>query len=505
MSRELPARPNLEHLKKQAKELLRNFREGDAAARELFRAHGSLLSGAGSKLADAQHVLAREYGFDTWAKLKEHVELASAAPGEALCAAVKANDAAAVAKLLEQHPQLKSGLNGPLAGYGFGLTALYAAVQRSNREMIDVLLKAGADINQRSDWWAGGFAPMDEAWRAPWLPAFLMERGARLDVHSATRLGMFEELKVMITANPALVHARGGDGQTPLHFAHSVEIAEYLLAQGADIDARDIDHESTPVQYMVRDRQDVARYLVQRGCRTDILMAAALGDIELVRKHLDADPACVRMSVSDKYFPKLNPRAGGTIYIWTLGRNKTAHVVGREFRHENAFQLLMERSPEELKLALACELGEEAVFQEMLKRNPNLVKSLSEDERRKLAEAAEANNTGAVRLMLAAGWPVDVRGSFGATPLHWAGFNGNAEMAREILRYHPPLEATDAEYNGTPLGWATFGSTNSWHCKTGDYAATVEAMLQAGAKVHARMSEEASEAVLEVLERYEHK
>ena len=57
-----------------------------------------------------------------------------------------------------------------------------------------------------------------------------------------------------------------------------------------------MDHESTPAQYMLRvdqtrhypqDRQDVARYLVSRGCRTDILMAAALGDAELVRQHLD--------------------------------------------------------------------------------------------------------------------------------------------------------------------------------------------------------------------------
>ena len=42
------------------------------------------------------------------------------------------------------------------------------------------------------------------------------------------------------------------------------------------IDARDIDHESTPAQYAVRERPDVARYLASRGCWTDILMAAAL-------------------------------------------------------------------------------------------------------------------------------------------------------------------------------------------------------------------------------------
>ena len=77
------------------------------------------------------------------------------------------------------------------------------------------------------------------------------------------------------------MHARGGDGQTPLHFATTIDVAQLLLDHGADIDARDVDHESTPAQCMVRDRQEVARYLVSRGCRTDILMAAALGDLEL--------------------------------------------------------------------------------------------------------------------------------------------------------------------------------------------------------------------------------
>ena len=76
---------------------------------------------------------------------------------------------------------------------------------------------------------------------------------------------------------------RGGDGKTPLHFARTIEVASYLLDHGADIDARDIDHESTPAQYMLDHRVEVARYLVQKGCRTDILLAAAVGDVDRVR------------------------------------------------------------------------------------------------------------------------------------------------------------------------------------------------------------------------------
>ena len=60
MSRDLPSRPDLEHLKKQAKALLRELRQRDANA----------------SLADALHALARDYGFASWPKLKAHVETA---------------------------------------------------------------------------------------------------------------------------------------------------------------------------------------------------------------------------------------------------------------------------------------------------------------------------------------------------------------------------------------------------------------------------------------------
>ena len=58
MSRNLPPHPNLDYLKKQAKELFRNL----------------VLENPALKLADAQHALAREYGFASWPKLKLHVE-----------------------------------------------------------------------------------------------------------------------------------------------------------------------------------------------------------------------------------------------------------------------------------------------------------------------------------------------------------------------------------------------------------------------------------------------
>lgn len=488
MRRQLPDNPNLEYLKKQAKELLRNLPQG--------------------KLADAQHQLANEYGFATWAKLKTHVEALALTPAEALREAVREMNPAHVRELIGRFPQLRASLDAPLPDYGFGLNALYAAVQRSDCETINVLLQAGANISKRSEWWAGGFGVLDEC--DPSLVPFLTERGAVIDAHAAARLGMMSRLHEIVAADPGAVHARGGDGQTPLHFASTIEVAEFLLSAGAEIDAADVDHESTPAQYMLRvdqkrhypqDRQHVARYLVSRGCRTDILMASALGDLELVRRHLDADPACIRMNVSEEWFPKKDPRAGGTIYIWTLGARRTAHTVARDFGHEDVFRFLMERTPEDLKLELACELGDAAAFHEFLSLHPDAAKNLTEAQQRKLPEAAQSNNTEAVRLMLAAGWPVDTAGEMGASALHWAGFNGNAEMARSILPFHPTLELLSRDYSSTALAWAIFGSGNGWRRKTADYAGTVRALLDAGATIppHA-MDLEPSDAVMRVIE-----
>lgn len=403
-----------------------------------------------------------------------------------LKAAVEAQDAAAVRALLESDSGLRAHLNDPWPGAAFGETALFAAVQRSDEATIAALLEAGADINRRTEWWAGGFGVLDEC--SPELAPWLIARGARLTPHAAARLGLIAELEARLDADPEAVHARGGDGQTPLHFASSVEVAGLLLARGADLNARDVDHESTPAQYMLRvehrrhyprDRQDVARFLVDRGCQTDILMAAALGDPALVTRLLDAEPGVIAMEVSERWFPKRDPRAGGTIYIWQLGRYRTAHTVARDFGHEDVYALLLARTPQALKLALACELGDETAFRQFMARKPVIGPELAH----KLPDAAQSNNTAAVRLMLEAGWPVDTPGDMGATALHWAAFNGNAAMARAILQHAPSLEQLSRTYPGTPLSWAVFGSGNGWRRQNTDYAGVVEALLTAGARV----------------------
>ena len=133
---------------------------------------------------------------------------------------------------------------------------------------------------------------------------------------------------------------RGGAGLLPGLDLDVGDAAADLLDQGADMNARDLDHESTPAQYMVRSRPEIARYLVRRGAKSDILMAAALGDIDLVEKLLQDDPECVRMRVDNEHFPKANFHSGGTIYQWELGWHVSACQVAKSFGHAEVFNLL---------------------------------------------------------------------------------------------------------------------------------------------------------------------
>jgi ankyrin repeat protein len=500
MSKPLPLRPDLEQLKKQAKELVKSHKAGSLEALQRIQENHpgfSAASKAGKfSLSDAQLVLAREYGFTGWSRLKEHVEsilLETKNPLELLKKAFHASDAALFRKLLDRHPEFKARINEPIGPFDSP-----AITHVRTREMLDVLLEAGADIDAKSRWWAGGFGLLHGA--EPELAAYAIQRGATVDVHAASRLGMIDKLKELVSTNPDLVHARGGDGQTPLHFASTVEIACFLLDRGADIDARDIDHESTPAQWMIRDRQEIVRHLVQRGCKTDVLMASALGDAELVRKHLNADPACIHMRVTAEYFPKINPKSGGTIYQWTLGWYVSPHDIARGFGHHRIVELLMEHSPADVKLISACWANDESAVHRVLTQNPQLVAHLSEGYKRHVAHAARNNNLAAVRLMLASGLPIDARGQHQGTALHWAGFHGNLEMAEAILRYHPPLELKDADFDATPLGWAIHGSEHGWYCETGNHAATVEVLLKAGASPPEKIG--GTDAVQEVLRHY---
>jgi hypothetical protein len=401
-------------------------------------------------------------------------------PIEAIHKAFCEDNAELFRATLEKSPELKSRINEPLGPFD---SPLVNSVR--SRAMLDALLEAGADLNAKSRWWAGGFGLLDLA--SDDLAEYAITRGARVEAHSAARLGKIDQLRRMLAENPALARVRGGDGKTPLHFARTTEIAKLLLENGADINARDVDHESTPAQHLIGERNDVVRYLVSRGCETDIFLAAALGDLELAKRLLSTDPNCIRMRVNAEHFPMKNPRAGGTIYQWTLGFNISPHEVARNFEHPELFALLMDHTPPEVQLLLYCWIADEPAVRELLRKEPSLASRLKPSEIRQLADAARNNNTRAVEFMLEAGLPVTSRGQHDGTPLHWAAWHGNLEMVKLLLTKKAPLEDANNEFHATPLGWAMHGSQNGWYRETGNYPEVVRALLSGGATVPSRV------------------
>ncbi len=502
----LPDRPNLEYLKKQARILLKQGLASQAPATERFVASGIISTKA--QLADALHVIAREHGFDTWPALKLHIDVTSEDPLEALTAAIKSNNASLVRDVLTRHASLKSQINNPLPNYGFDAPAMIAAVHKENREIIDVLLAAGADINQRTLWWAGGFGVLDSAHSE--LAEYLIRRGARVDIHAAARLGKIDRVRELLTADPCLINARGGDGQLPLHFAANVEIAALLLDHGAEIDARDIDHESTAAQYMACSaqhvesgwlyRHEVARFLISRGAQADILMASAVGDLALVERILNHDPETVRITVGERHFPKRDPRSGGSIYYFGFGFTKSPHMVAHQFGHSDVFDLLMQRSAPWLRLIQAIESGNETLSEQILQQHPSLFARLSSNAARRIIGSAVRNNTRAVVFLVQHGWPSNAALDNNQTALHYAAWHGNLEMVRVLVSHNAPIDIFEMEHGGSPLGWALHGSLNSWDRDKGDYAGVTETLLAAGAKIPTpERPLEATEEVLDII------
>ncbi|MBC7897027.1 MAG: ankyrin repeat domain-containing protein [Cytophagaceae bacterium] len=500
--RTLPARPDLAQQKKQAKELLRSYDAGDPEAHERIRAE--LPDKPEIALADAQFVLAREYGFTDWASLARHIEAnaeSTRSPIERMHAAIERRDFVKVRRLFEENPGLRQFINQPIFSFNSPPIVAFA----NDADMVDVLLDFGADPNGRSTWWAGGFHALYSATGR--AAERLLAAGAVPDACAAAHLDRIDLLMAMIEKDPAVVHERGGDGQTPLHFATSQAMADLLLDTGADIDARDVDHRSTPAEWMLGPhgdgRTELARYLVDRGATADIFLAAALGLGRRVRDLLQADPAQLEWRIGDGAYGE-HPPSSYHIYFWTIGTGRSPMDVAAQYGQQDVLTVMREFASPRQRLLSACRRGEETEVRAVLHEHPRILESLQPSDHRLAADAAWAGNARALTLMLELGFDPRVKGHEGGTALHCAAWEGSVECVAALLARADARELVtieDSQFHATPLGWCMHGSLHANPNR--DRARIARMLLEAGSNLDLgdREASPEVEAILRAWER----
>jgi ankyrin repeat protein len=507
-SRELPARPHIDHLKNEAKALLKGFDEGEPNA--LQRVRDELGNKSALKLTDAQRVIAREYGFATWARLRAHVQ-ASRGLDEAITAflaAVQEQDARRARAVLRVRPRIATESLSVAAVLGLVDDARRLIAEDQSRVTTRVgnpaadpllflcyspfhgeseerdagllatarlLLESGADPNTRDGQYG--------------VPVLYAVTGMRSVLPIA-------RLLLDAGANPT-------DGESVFHAAERFheEALEMLLGAGVDLN-RTGEWGNTPLYFLLRWHNVAAEAPVRRGFEwllahdadpnvlcgkereSSLHVAARRGQLpEIIQLLLNygANPHARRGDGSSAWL--LANRGGFDEVAWTLER------AGAEV--ENL-------SPRDALLA-ACGRGDADAARRLT--SPELLTELGPAEYMLLPEAAAVGRGAAITACLAADFPVDATDESGATALHHCAIHGWPGPVRRLLAAGADFRIRDREHSSTPLGWACFGADHM--AKPGaDYEDCVQALLEAGAPVMADEHSPKHKGVRAVMQRF---
>lgn len=468
--RRLPIRSNLDHLKKQAKELLKLYKAQDRAAVQRIRSALPAAAGKsdaqaallGLRLHDAQSCIAREYGFPSWTDLKDYVSasrdgwevgavrlerwLSLVYPGDVSGTMNPARPAVA-ARLLKEVPEIAqqdasvscaTGDEGalraimktdpdwvnrpagplrlpPLIAVTHSSLLVLPAFREALHRCARLLLQSGADPNQSIG--------------SRWPPSSVEKPSAE---HQLSAL-------------------YGAAGQN-----HDPDLTRLLLQAGAD----------------PNDGESLYHSLEHLGCTRLLLDAGArIAGSNAMYRVLDLDDlAALQLLLSAGGNPNepalTSPptRDLGSPLLWAIRRRRSpAHIEAllaagadaraRTPRGVSAYRLALQSgmaevaellksagAAEELSLQdqfiAACASGAEDKARHILSKHPALLASLPAAELRLLPDLVEAGATVAVKTMVRLGWPLTVKGGdWQATPLNLAVFRGDPELTRFLLEH----------------------------------------------------------------------
>jgi ankyrin repeat protein len=507
----LPAQPNLDHLKKQAKDLLRRWRNGDPDALATFRRALPAAAGRSDgeiaalplRLHDAQSCVARAYGFASWGDLVRYVEAVSQSRGDHAArvrrwlelvysgdvtgTGIERASPRAAARMLQETPGLAAGdlacaagdedaVRAAIArdpgwvdrpGGPLRLPPLVAVTHSSLLELPDfrarlqgcarILLANGADPNQR----IGCRLPpasVEQPDDSILLSALYGAAGKARDPGLT---------KLLLDGG-----AEPNDGESLYHALPDLACTRLLLEGGARFP-------STNAIYRVLDFDNVAtlELLLRRGADpnepagnapltefgTPLLWAIRR---RRSRQHVEA----LLKAGAD---PRARTPAGVSACRLALqfGLTEVAALL-REYEDDAALS-------EDEQFVAACARGDAAEARRIQARRPDLPGSLSPAQLRRLPDlVAEGDETGA-RVMVALGWPLDVRGGdWSASALNHAVFRGNAGLTRFLLEQG--AQWTDEHGHGdNACGTLSWASCNQ-PVEGGDWAGCAQALLDHG-------------------------
>ncbi len=490
----LPERANLEQLKKQAKSLLGAARAADARALERFRLLPAFsrksdaeLGAAGLALHDAQSVIAREHGFDSWNVLRNHIEersLSFAAAVDEFVRCATGGAAGRALRLLALHP-------------GIARANLYTELVLGDADRVQARLRAQPTLATQP----GGVqnwepllyvchtcAHRDEPARAAGLVTIaseLLERGANPNAEyhwqwhpelprtalwgalcGTSHLPLAEVL-LQAGANPtdgvSLQITAGGGHLPALELLHRFKVDPNGIRGGVP-----------PLRYILGwgDNPIGPRWLLEHGADPDLKWG----------EHGDA-PVHVAAQRWDVSMIELLAQHGVDIHQ-RRDDGRTALTVAELHGNEAVADWLRahgakdELSPLE-RFVAACARGDRARADAMLRDDPQLRGQLRKEHHLMMHVPAERGDARILETMLACGFDANVRDHDGVTALHRAAMGGRADAVRVLVTHGAALDALDGMFAAPPLVWAAEGWSHE--SRTGaDYLEVARLLIAAG-------------------------
>ena len=510
---QLPERPNLDQLKRQAKDLLRDARARRPEA--LARLH-SLPGFAGrsdddvahtAALHDAQSVIARELGFPSWNALAEHVEELTlgfdAAVDQFIQAATEVQPERAE-RLLRLHPRIAGAnfytalLLGDSARVESHLTRsatlatkaggarewepllylCHTKLEFGPRERPDgvvrcaqQLLALGADPNARYPWLHHGVR-RPALWGAVCVTRSLGLAAALLDAGADPNDGVTFPLA-----------AGGGD----------IDALELLYSRGASVNQPWATDGSATLYAILQwtDTPAGVHWLVEHGVAPDPVYAPnGETPLHVAARRCDVGIVASLVGIGADIERK---RADG----------RTAYAVARLSGNDAVAEWLAQHGAHtELsdvdRLVAACSRGDRATADALLHAHADLASQIGPEHYGGLYRAAEQNDAAVLETMLECGFDPNHGDEIGKTALHAAAMEGWPDAVRVLLKHGASVSMRDNEFHGQPLVWAAEGF-RSHRPDQRDYRKVSQLLLDAGSPVEWDPSEEPSAEILEII------